>query len=288
MNLLIVGTGTMGAGIAQVAAAAGDHVFLFDRNPEATANAVHRIDDTLSRAVSKGRISADDRTATLGRIFPVESVQSAPVPDIVIEAIKEDLEVKKVVFAQIESLVPAGTVLCTNTSMLSITTIAEALEFPNRFCGMHFFNPVPKMPLVEIIAGKLTDDKTIQAVEEAADCWGKTAVRAPDSPGFIVNRIFDAIKREALDLSNEGVDPTEVDQAVRLGLNFPMGPFELMDLIGLDTTLDVLRNQACAMGRPADFDNALTKLVTAGKLGRKSGSGFYQYPPKSPHRMTHD
>ena len=280
MNLLIVGTGTMGAGIAQVAAAVGDHVFLFDRNLEATAIAVHRIDDTLSRAVTKGRISADDRMATLARIAPVESVQSAPAPDIVIEAIKEDLEIKKAVFAEIERLVPVGTVLCTNTSMLSVTTIAESLKFPNRFCGMHFFNPVPRMPLVEIIAGKLTDGKTIQAAEEAAARWGKTAVRAPDSPGFIVNRIFDAIKREALDLSNEGVDPADVDQAVRLGLNFPMGPFEVMDLIGLDTTLDVLRNQACAMGRPADFDNALTKLVAIGRLGRKSGSGFYQYPRK--------
>lgn len=279
-SLLVVGAGTMGAAIAQVAAMAGWHVWLHDKADGAAGAALQRIAASMERAETKGYLSAEDRSRTLGNLHPSPTLDPAAESTAVIEAVKEDLEIKRGVFRALDAIAPASVFLWTNTSMLSVTAIAGGLQHPGRVAGTHFFNPVPRMKLVEIIAGKETSEDTLRAAEEAVRQWGKTPVRAPDSPGFLVNRILDAIKREALDLLDEGVEPERVDAAVRLGLNFPMGPFELMDLVGLDTTLDCLLAQARAMGRQQETGRGLKRLVEAGKLGRKTGEGFHSYPKR--------
>jgi 3-hydroxybutyryl-CoA dehydrogenase len=276
-KVLVVGTGTMGAGIAQVAAAAGDQVLLFDGKTGAAAASVDRIARSLERAEAKGYVTLAQRKDTLDHLLPVESLDAAGEVDIIVEAVKEDLKVKQSLFTEIERICLPSTALWTNTSMISISAISAPLKHRGRFCGTHFFNPVPRMRLVEVIAGTDTDPSTVEHALATVRRWGKTPVLAPDSPGFIVNRILDAIKREALDLLDQGVPPDQVDTAVRLGLNFPMGPLELMDLIGLDTTLDCLMNQATAMERSASFSEKLTGLVASGKTGRKAGQGFYSY-----------
>jgi len=276
--VLVVGTGTMGAGIAQVAAQAGHRVFLFDQAPGAAERAKARIADSMERAKAKGYVTAELIATTLTNLEPAASLaEAAAEADVVVEAVKEDLDIKRAVFAQLESLTRPTTYLWTNTSMIAITRIADGLKHPERVVGTHFFNPVPRMKLVEVIAGKRTSASAAAIAAATVARWGKTPVQAPDTPGFLVNRVLDAIKREALALLEEGSTPEQVDTAVRLGLNFPMGPFELMDLVGLDTTYDCLLNQASAMGRPATFGQKLPGLVRDGKHGRKTGSGFYQY-----------
>jgi len=276
--IVVVGAGTMGAGIAQIAAAAGEMVLIYDLNPEAGRHALQRISASLEKSVSKGFVSKEERDSTVERLSLIQQPESAAGAAVVIEAVKEDPAVKQAVFRQFEDVISPQAALWTNTSMLSITTLASTLDHPGRFCGVHFFNPVPRMRLVEVIAGSATLPATLEVATVTVAKWGKTPVLAPDRPGFLVNRIFDAIKREALDLLEEGVPPDQLDTAVKLGLNFPMGPCELMDLIGLDTTLDVMINQAAAMGRPIEKTTPLHALVAAGKKGRKSGEGFYSYP----------
>lgn len=267
----------MGAGIAQTAGAAGDRVLLYDQNAEAAPRALQRISDSLGRAEVKGHVTKSAKIQTLENLSSIAHLDEAHGAHVVIEAVKEDLDIKRSVFLALEQVVSPSAHLWTNTSMLSISAIAEPLAHPERFCGVHFFNPVPRMRLVEVIAGKQTSPSTIDFATAATARWGKIPVHAPDAPGFIVNRILDGIKREALNLLDLGVPPDQIDEAVKHGLNFPMGPLELMDLIGLDTTLDVLINQASAMGRPIEKPTRLHELVAAGHLGRKSGKGFYQY-----------
>jgi len=276
-TVLVVGTGTMGTGIAQVAATAGDTVFLYDAAAGASTRSKERIADSMTRAAAKGHLDAATIAPTLGRLHPVETLAAAGAVDAVIEAVKEDLEVKRAVFAGLEAQFGPETLLWSNTSMILITLIAERLQHPERVAGTHFFNPVPRMKLVEVIAGRRTAPETVRLAEETVTRWGKTVVRAPDSPGFIVNRILDVIKRESLALLDEGVPADQIDQGVRLGLNFPMGPFELMDLIGLNNTLDAMRAQAAAMGRPTTFSPKIEDLVAQGHWGRKTGRGFYGY-----------
>lgn len=276
-KLLVVGTGTMGGGIGQVAAAAGCTVCFYDRAEGAAKGTVQRIEGSLQRAQAKGYVTAEDAQRTLANLHPVDALDVAGEVDAVVEAVKEDLAIKRQVFAHLETLVSPETALWTNTSMIAITRIAEGLQHPERVVGTHFFNPVPRMKLVEVIAGERTSEEAVRLAEATVTRWGKTPVRAPDTPGFIVNRVLDAIKREALQLMEEGTPADQVDTAVRLGLNFPMGPFELMDLVGLETTLDCLKNQAEAMGRPQQFGSKLPVLVEQGKLGRKTGEGFYSY-----------
>jgi len=276
--LLVIGAGTMGGGIAQVAAAAEEKVYLYDKDGDAPQRALDRIAASLRRATEKGHVSADVAETTLRNISPQTSLECAAACTTVIEAVKEDAEIKQQVFHQLEQRIPDTALLCSNTSMLSITSLAAGLKNKARFCGTHFFNPVPRMKLVEVIVGKETSPATAERAQAMVARWGKTSVLAPDSPGFIVNRVFDVIKREALQLHEEGVDVREIDKALKLGLNFPMGPFELMDLIGLDTTYDCLVNQARQMKRPPDFGTVLPKLVAEGKTGRKARKGFFDYP----------
>jgi len=276
-KVLIVGAGVMGSGIAQVAATSGDGVWLYDHDSTAFSRALERISSSLRRSVEKGHLSGESMHRTLNLIKPCDSLRDAGDCDIVVEAVKEDRDIKKAAFKELQGIVPRSAMIFSNTSMISISDLASALEDKSRFCGMHFFNPVPRMALVEVIAGKETSPATVEFACSLATRWGKKPVLAPDSPGFIVNRIFDAIKREALSLHEEGVDVSQIDQAVRLGLNFPMGPFELMDLIGLDTTYDCLVNQARQMNRNSEFGTRLPDLVSSGRHGRKSGRGFYTY-----------
>jgi 3-hydroxybutyryl-CoA dehydrogenase len=278
MNILVVGAGTMGAGIAQIAAAAGNRVTVYDENPETPLRAKERIAASLARAEAKGHVTTESAALTLENLHPTSCLDQAADAAVVVEAVTENIEIKRSVFLRLEQIVKSDTSLWTNTSMLSISAIGAPLARPERFCGVHFFNPVPRMRLVEVIAGKKTSSETIDLAVSHVKRWGKTAVYAPDTPGFIVNRVLDGIKREALDLLDLGVPPDQIDTAVKLGLNFPMGPLELMDLIGLDTTLDVLVNQAHALGRPSAKITRLHELVAAGNLGRKTGKGFYTYP----------
>lgn len=282
LKVFVVGAGTMGSGIAQVAAAAGDSATLYDTAPTAADRAKERIAASLERAAAKGYVTVSESEKTLANLSVASQLSDAAGYDVVIEAVKEDLAIKQSVFLELENIVAPETALWTNTSMLSIGALAKPLARPERFCGAHFFNPVPRMKLVEIIAGPRTAPAALESARETVTRWGKTAVTAPDSPGFLVNRILDAIKREALDLLDQGVPPDQVDTAVRLGLNFPMGPLELMDLIGLDTTLACMVSQARAMGRSDQFSPKITDLVRAGKTGRKSGEGFYSYKSNRP------
>lgn len=277
LTVLVVGAGTMGGGIAQVAAAAGDRVLIYDAQPGAAEQARERSAASLERAQAKGYVTNEDIERTLGNMHPVTALEEGAAADVVVEAVKEDLDIKRQVFAALEEVVSETCGLWTNTSMILISRIMEKLRHPERAAGTHFFNPVPRMKLVEVIAGERTSEEAVQFAMKTVGRWGKTAVRAPDSPGFIVNRILDVIKREALSLLDEGVPPDQVDTAVRLGLNFPMGPFELMDLVGLNTTLDCLIAQAKGMNRPAEFGPHLPKLVEEKNWGRKTGQGFYSY-----------
>jgi 3-hydroxybutyryl-CoA dehydrogenase len=275
-SLLVIGTGTMGRGIAQVAAGAGLSVRLYDSQQGVAEQCRSRIEAALRKGVEKGFHTADQAEAALGRLIPVTSLAAASEVEVILEAVKEDLNVKQDLFLSVEELVGEGIFFWTNTSMLSVSEIAKPLRYPGRLVGTHFFNPVPRMKLVEVIAGRQSSPLAVEIAEKAMGDWGKVVVRAPDSPGFIVNRVFDAIKREALAILREGVSPNEIDTAVRLGLNFPMGPFEVMDLVGLDTTLACLKTQAGRTGRSGDF-GLLDHLVEQGNLGRKTGRGFYGY-----------
>jgi len=278
LTVVVVGARTMGSGIAQVAATAGEKVGLFDQNPEVPGLALEKIKQSLERSAAKGFLDSRVASAAGQNIFLLGNLEEAGSAPVVVEAVKEDLAVKRDLFQRLESIVAEDTLLLSNTSMISISSLAGGLAYPGRLAGAHFFNPVPRMKLVELIAGGETSAAAMQQAREIVVRWGKEPVLAPDSPGFIVNRVFDAIKRESLALLEEGVAPGEIDRALKLGLNFPMGPFELMDLIGLDTTYDCLCNQARQTGRPPEFGKTLPGLVAAGKHGRKSNAGFYEYP----------
>ena len=278
--VLVVGAGIMGLGIAQTAAQAGHPVFLYDQREGAAEQARSRLEATLHGLVAKGKLDAESARATLARIQPVASLQAGAQARLVVEAIVEDLVAKRALFQQLEGLLDAAAVLATNTSSISITAIGSGLQRPAQLVGMHFFNPVPLMKLVEVVSGLQTDPEVAQAIFGLAQAWGKTPVHARSTPGFIVNRIARPYYAETLALLLEqAATPTVLDACLR-GAGFRMGPCELMDLIGHDTNLAVTQAVFEANFYDKRFVPSLLQreMVDGGLLGRKSGRGFYTYP----------
>ena len=276
----VIGSGAMGSGIAQVAAAAGHQVKLFDTRPEAVAKAIAEIGKVYGRLVEKGRMSGADADDARARLHATGSLAEVSDAAIVIEAIVENLEVKRNLFAELESFVGEGCILATNTSSISVTAIAALLRLPQRLVGMHFFNPVPLMALVEVISGLATDPAIAATVYDTAERWGKNPVHAKSTPGFIVNRVARPFYAEGLRLLLEqAADPATLDAVMRDGGGFRMGPFELMDLIGHDVNFSVTQSVFQAyFGDPRFTPSVLQQeMVNAGYLGRKSARGFYHY-----------
>jgi 3-hydroxybutyryl-CoA dehydrogenase len=275
----VLGAGTMGAGIAQVAAEAGLDVAMLDPVAGAFERARDRIGGFLERKVTKGQLHAGLAEAALGRIGEAGSVADLAAADFVIEAIPEDMDLKRDAFQRLDAGAAPATVLATNTSSLSVARIAEATTRPERVVGMHFFNPVPVMALVEVIAAPRTDRSAVEATLALARQLGKTPVEAADTPGFIVNRVARPFYLEALRILGEGgADAPAIDAALR-DAGFRIGPFELIDTIGLDVNLAVSESVWEAFGRsPRYLPHALQRvLVQAGRLGRKTGAGFYDW-----------
>ena len=281
-RVAVVGAGTMGNGIAHVCALAGLRVALFDAAPAALDRAVATIARNLERQASKGRISPEQRDDALGRIAPSPSLdEAAAKADLVIEAVPERIEVKHALFEALDRLAPDHAILASNTSSISITAIGACTDRPQQVAGMHFMNPVPVMQLVEVVRGLATSDATAQAVVELSRALGKTPVEVRDFPGFVSNRVLAPMLNEAAFALMEGVaDARAIDQVMTLGMNHPMGPLALADLIGLDTVLHILEVLHRELGddrcRPCPL---LRQYVAAGWLGRKAGRGFHRYDP---------
>jgi 3-hydroxybutyryl-CoA dehydrogenase len=279
-KVTVLGAGLMGNGIAQVCAQAGYEVIMRDIEDRFVENGMNTIKKNLERSVSKGKMSEDDMKAILGRLTGVVDIKEAlKDPDLVIEAAPEIMDLKKSIFAEVDELAPEKTLLASNTSSLSVTEMASATKRPEKFIGMHFFNPVPMMKLVELISGFLTSDETLETIKELTEKLGKTGVVCIDSPGFIANRIALPMLNEAYFVLMEGVATKEdIDTTLKLGYNHPMGPLELSDFVGLDTLLKILDIYYEEFGDPKyRACPLLRKMVRAGLYGRKSGRGFYDY-----------
>lgn len=282
--VLVVGAGIMGVGIAQVAAQAGHEVLLHDARDGAAATAKTKLAATFDGLVTKGRLAAESAQATLQRIRPIGALAEAADVRLVVEAIVEQLEAKRGLFRELEGLVSAEAVLATNTSSISVTAIANGLKAPGRLVGMHFFNPVPLMKLVEVVSGLQTDADVAGAIFELSTAWGKTPVHAKSTPGFIVNRIARPYYAETLALLQEQAATPAVLDACLKAAGFRMGPCELMDLIGHDTNFAVTNSVYEANFHDKRYVPSLVQreMVDGGLLGRKSGRGFYRYPDDSP------
>lgn len=281
-KVTVLGAGLMGHGIAQVASQSGGfEVSMLDVKQEFVDRGVAMIKGSLAKFVEKGKLTKEDSEAVLGRIHPTLDLAAAlKGSQLVIEAATEDPQLKLDLYRRVSELVEPGTILASNTSSISITLLASATKAPENVCGMHFFNPPQLMPLVEIIRGNKTSEETLDAVRAAAATMGKeTVLCKKDSPGFIVNRILVPALNEAVFLVQEGVaDPEDIDKAVKLGLNWPMGPLQLLDYVGLDTTFNItqvfMQELQDSKYRPSPL---LREMVRAGMMGRKSGKGFYEW-----------
>ena len=277
-TIMVIGAGQMGGGIAQVVAQAGYSVILNDIKDEFVTRGLGIIQKNLNRSVEKGKLTADDMEAILSRITKSTSLQDAVAVDLVIEAAVENMAIKAQVFSQLDVICPEHTILSTNTSSLPITEIAAFTKRPDRVIGMHFMNPVPVMKLVEVIRGLATSDEVYKTIETLSLAMGKTPVEVNDAPGFVANRILIPMLNEAIFTLYEGIATVEaIDNVMKLGMNHPMGPLALADLIGLDTVLSITEVLHEGLGdkyRPCPL---LRKYVKAGWLGRKSGRGFYNY-----------
>ncbi len=280
----VVGAGTMGHGIAQVASQAGFEVIMRDIKDEFVERGISSIEKFLSKSVEKGKVTPDEKEKILGRIKGTTNLNDLKDVDFVVEAVIEDLDLKKEVFKELDSLVRDEVILASNTSSMSITEIAVSTSRPDKVVGMHFFNPVPLMRLVEIIRGYHTSDETVAVTEDLAKRMGKETVEVKkDSPGFIVNRIMIPHFIEAVKIVEEGIaTPEDVDKAVKLGLNYPMGPFELMDLTGIDIAKYVMDYFYKELNKESKWvaPNLLKTMIRAGRLGRKTGGGWYDYNKK--------
>lgn len=278
----VVGAGTMGSGIAQVFAQADYSVQLVDVARPMLDTARRNIEKSLGKFLEKGKLTAAARDAALGRVSTATSLDSLADADYIVEAIVEDVEAKQSLFGGLDALVKQSTVLASNTSSISITSLGAATKRPERVLGMHFMNPVPLMPLVELIRGQSTSAESMRVASGLCASLGKTAVEAADYPGFIANRILMPMINEAIFAVMEGVGtPEAIDTVMKLGMNHPMGPLTLADFIGLDICLAILTVLHDGLGdpkyRPCPL---LRRMVAAGHLGRKSGQGFYAYPPQ--------
>jgi len=278
-QIAVIGCGTMGRGIIQVAAASGFKVIAVDTFPKALDSARGSVQKGLDKWAEKGRLTSEQARASFSAITFTGEVGAAAGVPLVVEAVVEKLEEKKAVFRQLDALADPGAILASNTSSISITLLGAQTKRPEKVIGMHFMNPVPLMPLVEVIRGLATDEATLAVVLEACKAMGKTPVEANDSPGFISNRVLMPMINEAVFCLYEGVGTAAaIDQVMKLGMNHPMGPLALADLIGLDVCLDIL--QVLYEGfkdpkyRPCPL---LVKMAAAGRLGKKSGQGFYSY-----------
>ena len=278
-KIFIIGAGQMGSGIAQAALMGGFQVFLQDRTDDIVNRALDKIHKNLIKMAEKQKFSIDDAEKMFGNLIGTTALTDGADADFVIEAAVESIGVKTEIFQKLDKIVKHNVILATNTSSLSITEIAAASHSPERIVGMHFFNPVPVMKLLEITKGYLTSQAALDTAFEVGKKMGKITISALDKPGFIVNRMIDPMLNEAICLVEEGVGtPEDIDKGMKFGCNHPMGPLELADLIGLDVLLAVMEVFYQEYGdtkyRPAPL---LRKMVRAGKLGRKTGEGFYQY-----------
>ena len=278
-KLLVAGAGQMGAGIAQVSAVAGIDVVMIDVAEEFIARGMAGIEKGLGRMVEKGRMEAGARDAALARITTSTDIAAGADADLFIEAAPESMEIKQGLFEKAAATLRPEAIIASNTSSLSVTKLAAFVTVPARFVGIHFFNPVPMMALVEVVAGDQTTDDTVAAARAFAEAVGKTAITVKDSPGFVVNRILFPMINEAANAWYEGVASAEdIDTGMKLGANWPMGPLALADLVGLDTTKAILETLEQELGDGKySPSSSLVELVETGKLGRKTGSGFYDY-----------
>jgi len=278
-KLLVAGAGQMGAGIVQVSAVAGFDVVMIDVADEFIRRGMAGIEKGLGRLVEKGRMQAAARDAALARITTSTDMAAGADADLFVEAAPEVVAIKKELFARAALILRDDAILATNTSSLSVTRLAAFVTNPARFVGIHFFNPVPVMALVEVVRGSETGDETVAAARAYAEAVGKTPITVTDSPGFVVNRILFPMINDAAHALAEGVaSAADIDTGMKLGTNWPMGPLAVADIVGLDTTKAILESLERELGdaryRPAGI---LGELVAAGKLGRKSGAGFFDY-----------
>ncbi len=278
-TIIVIGAGTMGRGIAQVFAQNGYDVYLNDAIPRALDEGVAFIEKMLDRAAQKGSLKAEDAAATKSRIHPIGSMGEAPACPLIIEAATERPDIKSEILKSAQTRLTEDGILATNTSSISITKLASGMDHPERFIGMHFFNPVPLMKLVEVVKGLQTSDDTVKRTVACAEALGKTPVQCNDHPGFVSNRILMPMINEAIFCLQDGVaEAAAIDEIMKLGMNHPMGPLALADLIGLDVCLFILEVLHRDLGedryRPCPL---LRKMVDAGRLGRKTKQGFFGY-----------
>lgn len=280
----VIGSGTMGIGIAQVAAASGCEVFLYDANAEQTQKSLQNLENILQKLASREKISFEEAEVVFNRIHFCTELRELYASELVIEAIVENREIKQKVFSELENIVSEDCILASNTSSISITSLSSGLKFPGRFIGLHFFNPAPLMPLVEIIPGLLTEKSLAGILAEFMKTWKKSPVVVKDIPGFIVNRIARPFYGEALRIVEENLaTPEQVDDAMRSRGNFRMGPFELMDLIGIDINFAVTMTVFKDYYYDPKYKPSLLqqRMAEAGLLGRKTGKGFFDYSERS-------
>ena len=279
MKVFVIGAGQMGSGIAQVSAQAGYNTYLYDNAPAAIEKGMAYVEGNLQRNVDKGRITPERKAEVLSYLTPVESLNDAADCDLVIEAIIENMEIKSNVFRQLDEICKPETIFATNTSSLPITSIAAVTKRPEKVIGMHFMNPVPVMTLVEVIRGLETDEETLATIFKASEEMGKVAIEVRDVPGFISNRVLQVMINEAIYCVYEGVaTPEGIDEIMKRGMSHPMGPLQLADFIGLDTILSVLEIMYKGYGDPKYRPCPLLRqMVSAGRYGKKSGRGFYDY-----------
>ena len=279
-TIAVLGAGTMGHGIAQVAAQAGYQAFLYDVSRDLAEKGVRKISENLKLGVDKGKVRPEERDAALARITPVDDLEAVSRCDLLIEAIPEDLSLKRSLFKKLSELCAPTAILASNTSSLSLTDIASAARGPERVVGMHFFNPVHLMKLLEIVRAYQTSDATVQAVRGVGTRMGKQMIEVRDRPGFASTRLGVALGLQAVRMLEEGVATAEdIDRAMELGYGHPMGPLKLADLVGLDVRLAIAEYLYKELGSDAFRPPQLLKqMVRAGKLGRKTGEGFYKYP----------